>query len=1052
MESTILIVDDQPVFRQGLRLLLEKEKDLRVVGEADDGQTAIDLMRRHMPDLVGMGMNLPNCAGIEATRQMLSECPDTRVVALSVHADTHMVRGTIQAGASGYILKASTPEEMIEGIRTVLSGDVYLSPSISNLLVADYKTLVAGTGHTQESPPLPILHTKLHRPPITAHIVPRTRLIDLLEHGVRHPLTLIAAPAGYGKSILASQWLELSALPGAWVSLDTSDNDLRVFVGYVLEAIQHVFPQQEFKSQSLLRAAELPSIPVITRYLLNDLDTLSARFILVLDDFHRIHTAAIYDFIGQLLVHPSPIMHLALLTRRDPPLPLLSLRSRGMVTEITTAHLRFTLAETQALWERLLPITITDKTARILEEQMEGWVTGLHLAALSISNQADQERVIDGLLETPQYVQDYLIQEVLAHVPPQFRPYLPHSAIVDRFCAPLCDALSAVDAKGHQTAAEASGQDFIEWVIQTNLFVITLDATHRWLRYHHLFQDILQRELHQQATAQEIAMLHARASAWFESQGLITDAIVHALAAGDVVRAAEIIEGYRHDEFMADRWYVVQRWLTMLPAGITQERPALLLTKAWIANCRHHLGQIPLIIEQLESLFAGQTVDTTLLGEFAFFQGNIQYWEGQAERSQQRLEKALSLLTVKQNHIQGESELLLGLARCMAGQKERVVRALEERLQGVDSPEGYFHSRLLAGLVFIHLLCGNLSRARMEAQRLHRVATTSRIRNTAAWSAYLTACTHLHANELDAASHHFTRAAEQRYVLETQAEIDALAGLALTQQLMQQPDVAAETMDRLLDFVWEMDAPHYVAMAHSCRARLFLLRGELAPALQWARSVTATLTPSALFMWLEVPSITQARVLIAGGDEESVGQALELLRAIRQQSEACRFTCQTIEVAVLQTLALEKLGRSDGALEALEEAVALAQPGGWIRPFVEAGPLMADVLKRLHKQNVAVHYIPRILDAFSDQAASSPTLPVTASPHPQLLSEPLTHRELDVLALLSQRLHNREIAEKLFITTATVKGHLKNIYQKLDASNRREAVENAKALGILANQ
>ena len=434
---------------------------------------------------------MPNLEGIEATRQIIAESPDTKIVALSVHSGKQFVRDMIQAGASGYILKESIPEEMVAGIRTVLTGDVYLSKSISNILVSDYKTLISVTAPGPDGLTLPILYTKLHRPPISANIIPRVRLIEVLEKGAENPMTLIAAPAGYGKSILASQWLGVSKLSSAWVSLDESENDDRAFLSYVLEAIQNVFPDHEMQTRSLLSAVNLPPLKVTARCLLNDLQTLPKRFILVVDDYHHIRKAAVHELLMELMVHPSPIMHLALLTRRDPPLPLTSMRSRGMLTEITAKDLRFTAVETKSFLERFLRITISDKTAQVLDEKMEGWVTGLHLAALSIRNEADQERLIAGLTESTQYVRDYLIQEVLSNVSPQFNQHLLQTSILNRFCAPLCEALSLDDSEKIQTKTNSGGRDFINWLIKTHLFVIPLDNTNRWFRYHHLFRDLL---------------------------------------------------------------------------------------------------------------------------------------------------------------------------------------------------------------------------------------------------------------------------------------------------------------------------------------------------------------------------------------------------------------------------------------------------------------------------------------------------------------------------------------------------------------------------------
>ena len=371
MPTSILLVDDHPVFRKGLRILFEDEQDIQVVGEAGDGQEAIDQVKKLSPDVVVMDINMPNLDGIEATREIIAEAPETRVVALSVHSGKQFVRDMIKAGASGYILKESIPEEMVAGIRTVLAGDIYLSQSVSKVLVSDYKTLAPDSDPAGGVRPKTILYTKLHRPGISASIIPRSRLITALENGVHNPLTLVAAPAGYGKSILVSQWLEVSQLPSAWVSLDDGDNQLRMFLTYLITAICDVVEGAEIKTRALVMGGQLPSAKEACQHLLNDLESCGRKFALVLDDYHQIRNESIHEFITELLVHPSPSIHLVMVTRRDPPLPLTSLRARGMLTEITQTDLRFTVAETKAYLERFLRLSVSDQTAQIIEEKIE---------------------------------------------------------------------------------------------------------------------------------------------------------------------------------------------------------------------------------------------------------------------------------------------------------------------------------------------------------------------------------------------------------------------------------------------------------------------------------------------------------------------------------------------------------------------------------------------------------------------------------------------------------------------------------------------------------
>jgi LuxR family maltose regulon positive regulatory protein len=389
------------------------------------------------------------------------------------------------------------------------------------------------------------------------------------------------------------------------------------------------------------------------------------------------------------------------------------------------------------------------------------------------------------------------------------------------------------------------------------------------------------------------------------------------------------------------------------------------------------------------------------------------------------------------------------------------VTALEDRIRGTAKQKGVYLAKLIGALVLIHLLSGDLAYALAAVKRFRIVAAMNRLQNHRAWSDYFEGYAHLQTNEFDMASHHFSRALERRYILETRAVLDAFSGLALAQQLMQQSDNVQETEDQLQRFANELNDPMTLAVADSCAARLSVLRGNPSPAESWTRSLTEEPAPESLFMWLEAPLITQARCFIAEGSKRSLKAATESLRNLRQQCEEWRFAGQTIEIAALQALALERQGRADKAMDALKDVLALAKPGGWIRPFVEAGPPMVDLLMRLRKQNVSVDHLNRILAAFPD-TESIPPLPDLRSSNDDLqfeskavdqiqnsLVEPLTNRELDVLELLAQRLQNKEIAEKLFVSPATIKSHLESIYQKLNVSNRREAVEKAKKIGIL---
>jgi LuxR family maltose regulon positive regulatory protein len=380
----------------------------------------------------------------------------------------------------------------------------------------------------------------------------------------------------------------------------------------------------------------------------------------------------------------------------------------------------------------------------------------------------------------------------------------------------------------------------------------------------------------------------------------------------------------------------------------------------------------------------------------------------------------------------------------MSGQKKEALRGLQRWLYYEEAPHPGRQTKLMGSLIFIRLLSGELPDAAVVVQQARDVAAQHDNSYILAWTSYLQGYIHYFWHDLEKAAQSFALAAEKLYVMYVGAAVDSLAGLALTYQALGQPDHANATIVRLLDFTQETHDPAYMTVARSCQARLAVLRGDTRSAARWLR--TADLTADAagtLFYWLEVPRLTQCRVLIAQGTSVSLQDAIEKLQSYRLLSEATHNTCQMIQILALEALARQKQGQTDDALHLLEKAAILAEPGGWIHPFVELGPEAASLLSQLGRQGTTPHFIAQILAAFPVQPLGQP-----AASHPRL-PEPLTDREIEVLALLAQRHSNKEIAADLVISTATVKRHASNIYQKLQVRSRRQAVAKAIALGIL---
>jgi LuxR family maltose regulon positive regulatory protein len=430
-----------------------------------------------------------------------------------------------------------------------------------------------------------IIRSKIHRPPIGLDFIRRPRLLERLEKYRQRPLTLVTAPAGYGKSVLISNWLEGCDCPSAWVSLDKNDNDLSLFLSYFLSAIQSIFPDAGRKTLALVNAPSLPSMSAVAGSFLNELELIEQPFIVVLDDYQHIHNESLNDLLIRLLSHPPQSMHLVMIGRRDPALPIFALRAKGQVTEIRTQELRFTKSETAEYLEQFAGLQIDPSTASALEEKTEGWVTGLRLAALSMRHRGNLDPSLLEPAVDAQYVMEYLFNEVFSQQPPEFSQYLLGTAILDRFCGPLCEAVCAPGAEPF--TCEMSGWEFVAWLKRENLFLISLDAENRWVRYHHLFRKLLVNQLNRRCSAEEIKALHAQASAWFFENDLIEEALQHALAAGDAETAGSLVVRAGHQMMNNEQWPRLERCLHMLPRGHVKRDPALLVLEGWL----HHVRQ-----------------------------------------------------------------------------------------------------------------------------------------------------------------------------------------------------------------------------------------------------------------------------------------------------------------------------------------------------------------------------------------------------------------------------------------------------------------------------
>jgi LuxR family maltose regulon positive regulatory protein len=668
-----------------------------------------------------------------------------------------------------------------------------------------------------------------------------------------------------------------------------------------------------------------------------------------------------------------------------------------------------------------------------------------------------------------------LLSEVLSALKPEIQDFLVKTAVLDRFCAPLCDAVlgdSGAESGTPLAASAARSQDTLEALQQDNLFIIPLDGQQRWFRYHHLFQQLLSVELKKRYSADEIAVFHLKASSWYSQNGLVDEALYHALEAGDALAAAQLLEENARTLLDEDRWHVLEMWMARLPDSVIRQRPRLLIAKAWVGFHQFAVQSIPPLLELVGTILEDDATAQPLWGEVDFFWGHHWYWQGQRTRSLDAFNRALEKIPKAHHLARGEAEVFWSLASQMSDQKEEAVRRLNRWLYDEQTPHPGRQTKLLGTLIFIDTLSGEFNDADSLARQLHEMATKNNNRYIRAWTSYLQGYIHYFWNDLDTAARHFSKAVSDRYILHTAGALDSLVGLTLTSQALGQPDTAEATMSLLLKFAQEKNYPASITVARSCQARLSLMQGDLESAVRWLEMADLAADPGVMFFWLEVPHITHCRILIAQGSEASLQEAGEKLAVYEKTNEDQNNTRQLIDILLLQSLVYQKQSQSDQALATLTRAITLAEPGGFIRPFLELGPEMAELLACLRQRDVAPEYITRMLAAFRvsddgrqttdengsviDRRMSAPASSVVdgrlSSPAGDAtggLVEPLTPRELDVLALLAQGLTNKEIAQRLVISPGTVRQHAYNLYQKLQVNSRQQAVTKASDLGIL---
>jgi LuxR family transcriptional regulator, maltose regulon positive regulatory protein len=897
--------------------------------------------------------------------------------------------------------------------------------------------------------PAPILATKLYLPPPRPGLVSRPHLVARLNEGLAagHKLTLISASAGFGKTSLLGEWISANTKSGmqndeltrtiphsavnnldfraAWLSLDESDSEPLRFLTYLISALQTIQPEVGQPALAALQTPQPPPVEGLLIGLLNEIANLPEKLLLVLDDYHAIHTGEVDVLLAFLLDHLPPQMHLAIASREDPSLPLARLRALGQLTELRAADLRFTLAEAAEFLNRVMGLNLSEADVAALEARTEGWIAGLQLAALSLQGQTDPASFIQSFTGSHRFVLDYLLEEVLNQQSPDIQDFLLCTSLLNRLCGPLCDAILGNPLQPSTLTLES--------LERANLFLVPLDNERRWYRYHHLFGDLLHQRMANNLRADEIDALHIRASEWYENNALPFEAFRHAAAANDIARAERLIGHPAIGLHFRSVAITILEWLASLPQAVLEAHPCLLVRSATLSLLAGKTSGVEGKLQTAETILqtpepGAQTRD--LLGQIACARATLALTRYDPATMIVQSRRALELLPPENLSFRFTTNWLLTAAYLFQGERAEAIRASQEGI-AISEQSGDTISHILAA--------STLGQVQEMENQISAAAETYRgvlalfgdYPQPNAEEAYLgLARIHYEWNDLEAAETYAQRArlkAQQydrsidRFILSdiflaqlklSRGEVDSAAALlAQTEQTARQKNFILRLPD--------------IAAA---QVRLLLEQGNAAAAGDLARQ-------------FDLP-LGQAHALLAQGHPAA---ALAILEPYRQQVEARAWQDVRLKTLAVQAVALRLAGQKDPALATLAEALALAEPGGFLRLFLDESEnmrlLIADFRASMGKSpHKLLAYADKLLAAFS---SLSPNRPTTQS------SNLLTCRELEILRLIAEGLTNEQIANRLYLSLYTVKAHARNIFSKLNATNRTQATTRARELGIM---
>ena len=897
-----------------------------------------------------------------------------------------------------------------------------------------------------------VLATKLYIPPPRTNLVSRPRLIQDLNKGMAGKLTLISAPAGFGKTTLVSEWIAGCSCPATWISLDEGDSDPLRFLLYLISAFRAVDPKLGEGLVGRLEAPQSPPVESVLTALINEVNSIGEPFVLVLDDYHAINSRQTDEALEFLVDHLPAKMHLVISTREDPPLPLAKLRARNQLAELRTTDLRFTLDEASDFLNQVMGLKLSSKEIAALETRTEGWIAGLQLAALALQGsprtwsapkepKKDRTGFIEAFTGSHHFIMDYLLEEVLHQQAESVQTFLLHTSILDRMCGPLCDAV--LQNIGVQ---EMDGQRTLEYLQHANLFIIPLDNERRWFRYHHLFADLLRQRLQlylsqssqsPKEAERRMNVLHIRASQWYEDNGLALEAFQHAASGKDIDRADRLIAGQGIPLHFISPVSTILNWLASLPKAELDARPVLWRRYASLLLIAGRTDGVEEKLQAAEAALAAQGISLdegsldhqtlSLIGQIAATRATLALTRYDAVAMLAQSRRALAYLDPQSYFTRANALWTLGSAHLLLGDRVAARQALMELIT-LSRASGAVFTLILATIVL-----GNVQEMNLE---LHQAAETYRqILEMAGdppqqiiHEAHLGLARILYEwNDLEAAERH----GRQSLQLAQQYDVRIIDRFVMCEVFLARLKTAQGDAVGAAVMLEQTEK-----VAHERKFILRLPEIAVAQVLVFLRQ-RKDAEAAQIANRFDLP-LSQARIDLAQGEG---GRALERLKNYLDKVEAMDWQDERMKGLILQSMAYHTTGESERAQAALESALSIADPASCVRSFLDEGPVMEQLLSDAAARGTLPGYVRKLLAAFQDEKSKQVS---------QLTFDLLTQREIEILQLIAQGLSNQEISERLYLALDTVKGYTRRIFEKLHVQRRTEAVARARELGLIS--